>query len=398
MLFVLITAVLLTFLITTFLTVASRITQGTQDYIRAQRSMYGDMSASKVSLASYLDADPNNDFVFNPTAPGSPETGLLSDGTYYERAVEESGNDLRIDLVAESGGSSRRLEALMSSASLANADIEVVLVLDRSKSMEENERLVKTQAAGDLFLEKFDQGAGTSNAKIGIVTFATWIETIPANGQLTNDVDALRSQLAAVDIPSDPVDGSTSMGEGLNHAYQMLSNDPNTSKFVILLTDGAPSVEPSTAEVQVIWPDYDEWTLTPYYGRGTYGQRESNGRCKPWEGHVYWSSCNSRARRWPIEMGIILRDDTNTLNDPCSGDNCRTWRYNSIPTKDATIWAIAAPGSNTNYLAKVTNVNDQVISVTNANFEDELNDAFARIAAGIVGQRVLYLQELTPEE
>jgi len=114
--------------------------------------------------------------------------------------------------------------------------IDIVLVMDISKSMEERDVLPSRLAAAKTVADKFI--AQRPSDRIGIVTFAG---RSYVHAPLTTDHVVLREQLRSLEL-AETLDG-TAIGMGIANAVKRLSDSDAKSKVAILLADGANTVE-----------------------------------------------------------------------------------------------------------------------------------------------------------
>lgn len=135
---------------------------------------------------------------------------------------------------------------------------DIVLIIDHSGSMEENDPQFLRLAAAKLFIDLADP-----DDRIGIVVMSgtgatrklnslSLVGSPEANKQLKQQIDALRNE---------PMGEETHMGTALNIAYDLLeakSGRSNPHQFVVMLSDGLPTgdgqidlVEGATARFQI---------------------------------------------------------------------------------------------------------------------------------------------------
>lgn len=128
---------------------------------------------------------------------------------------------------------------------LDTTNSDVVLVIDNSGSMKENDPNYLRLAAAKLFVDLADPGD-----KISIVVLSDKNRTRSLNKKPVRvferaEVDELKQQIDA--IRSEPMGEQTHMGTALNQAYDLLElssegfNGANRRQFVILLSDGLPT-------------------------------------------------------------------------------------------------------------------------------------------------------------
>lgn len=122
---------------------------------------------------------------------------------------------------------------------------DIVLVIDHSGSMEENDPRFLRLAAAKLFVDLADPGD-----KIGVVVMSGASETRWLTKRLEgiknrSDIEELKGQID--DLRKEPMGEETHMGTALTQAYEMLETTTsgdgvaNERQFVVMLSDGLPT-------------------------------------------------------------------------------------------------------------------------------------------------------------
>lgn len=130
-------------------------------------------------------------------------------------------------------------------AALDTTNSDVVLVIDNSGSMKQNDPKYLRLAAAKLFIDLADPGD-----EISIVVLSDKARTRPLNKKPVRvferaEVADLKQQIDG--IRNEPMGEQTHMGTALNQAYDLLElssadrNGANRRQFVILLSDGLPT-------------------------------------------------------------------------------------------------------------------------------------------------------------
>ncbi|SHI15788.1 Ig-like domain-containing protein [Clostridium magnum] len=131
---------------------------------------------------------------------------------------------------------------------------DIVLVLDNSGSMDESlsnsNGKTKMQVVKDTATDFINKFKGDSNINIAIVKFSTKANVVSLDGSSLNFGNLANSTQynCLINKVNDSsifnTDGGTNIGDGLRTAYWLLKNQGNTGrkKYVILLTDGVPTV------------------------------------------------------------------------------------------------------------------------------------------------------------
>ncbi|MDO4376665.1 MAG: vWA domain-containing protein, partial [bacterium] len=116
---------------------------------------------------------------------------------------------------------------------------DVVLVLDRSTSMDGTSMKNTKEAANDL-VNLLITDKTKDNTRAAIVTYGSDLLTSYTSNSLTNDATALKNTINS--IPNSMAKQGTNVHAGLIKAEELLKNSGNdTQKIVILLSDGEPT-------------------------------------------------------------------------------------------------------------------------------------------------------------
>ena len=135
--------------------------------------------------------------------------------------------------------------AAQSGGALDAPNSDIVLVIDNSGSMRQNDPQYLRLAAAKLFVDLTDPGD-----KIGVVVLSGARQTrlLTPRMMRANDRDDLRELKDAIDrIRREPMGEETHMGTALELAYAMLESTTqgnmraNQNQFVVMLTDGLPT-------------------------------------------------------------------------------------------------------------------------------------------------------------
>lgn len=116
---------------------------------------------------------------------------------------------------------------------------DVVLVLDRSSSMN-GDSMKNTKKAAEDLIDMLLTEKTKSNVRVGIVTYGTDVLLNYTSSALTNESDKLNSVINS--IPENIKNQGTNIQAGLAKANSLLANsEAGTQKIVILLSDGEPT-------------------------------------------------------------------------------------------------------------------------------------------------------------
>lgn len=107
---------------------------------------------------------------------------------------------------------------------------DVILVIDTSGSMNDNQRMAKAKEAANAFIDTLLPSTST---RIGIVSFAYQPKDVHA---LSNNASSLKNAVAGLSA-----DGGTFTQAGVKQAEAMLANSDADYKHIVLLSDGVPT-------------------------------------------------------------------------------------------------------------------------------------------------------------
>lgn len=144
-----------------------------------------------------------------------------ADGTIK---TDENGNPkIQIDFTVDTTNLTSETETV------ASGTTDIVLVIDKSDSMENSGKIGKAKEAAKDFIDKVLKYSGV---QVGLVTFSLGTK----NTQLTNNKTTLNNAINSI-----KTNGGTFIQAGLYQAQQMLVNSEATNKIIVLLSDGLPT-------------------------------------------------------------------------------------------------------------------------------------------------------------
>ena len=129
------------------------------------------------------------------------------------------------------------------SKSLEETTADVVLVLDRSTSMDtavdNSNRMEVTKTAATNLINSLMPDATSTNVRIGLVTFGSDLLNRYSSRNLTNIKQTITSTISS--IPTTAWSQGTNVQAGLEEAKGLLEDSTADRKIVILLSDGGPT-------------------------------------------------------------------------------------------------------------------------------------------------------------
>ena len=165
-----------------------------------------------------------NNQIVNYTEKEEAEKNLTSRKT--AKLVNDNDRTYQIDLNAEVTGKE---------ADQAAKKASVVLVLDASGSMNDNDKITSLKNAAKSFIANLADKSEKS--QIAIVWYNN--DKISYNDYLTLDSDYNKRTLTDF-INNKSCSGSTPMGKALEKAYELVGKSTDANKYVLFMTDGIP--------------------------------------------------------------------------------------------------------------------------------------------------------------
>lgn len=256
---------------------------------------------------------------------------------------------------------------------------DVVLVIDNSNSMYENDRMVQTKAAANAFVDALlTQDSAT---RIAVVVFNDKVKQTGFYDY--SNKEALKAYINAVSMNED--DGGTFTQLGIKTARDLLKSSASTglNKNIVLLSDGLPT-----------WSYLATGTATGTCTTWLFGTITHNDGCD--ENTVKINGCNYNMQEG---NGTSADDGSITLLLTCEHDKTKTETY-TISHSYATIWeaqqaandgmtvfsiALQAGTTGENVLrACATDATKDYYAIASTdNVEEKLTTAFTSIAGSI---------------
>lgn len=264
---------------------------------------------------------------------------------------------------------------------------DVVLVIDKSGSMNDDNKLWDTKKAAIAFGEKLLTKGSTT--RIAIVTYAETAASIN-NGHFytADELDAFKSQINGI-----KASGGTNQQAGIHVAQQLLVSDSPAGnlKNIVILSDGEPTYSyrfsvPQRGDVPATpAPDYTKvigngsnfGIYTPYIGnaRGNAGYFSDLGILG-----IYYYSRGSYT--YNADGTFTFKSDVNTNNGVAT-----IWEANQAKAAGTTIFSVAlqagTDGENTLKSCATDPTKGYYAIGQNDDVETKLKDAFTAIAGSI---------------
>lgn len=261
---------------------------------------------------------------------------------------------------------------------------DVVLVIDKSGSMNDDNKLWDTKKAAIAFGEKLLTKGSTT--RIAIVTYAETAASIN-NGHFytADELDAFKSQINGI-----KASGGTNQQAGIHVAQQLLVSDSPAGnlKNIVILSDGEPTYSyrfsvPQRGDVPATpAPDYTKvigngsnfGIYTPYTGsaRGNAGYFN-------WGMGIYYSR---GSYTYNADGTFTFKSDVNTNNGVAT-----IWEANQAKAAGTTIFSVAlqagTDGENTLKSCATDPTKGYYAIGQNDDVETKLKDAFTAIAGSI---------------
>lgn len=259
---------------------------------------------------------------------------------------------------------------------------DVVLVIDKSGSMNDDNKLWDTKKAAIAFGEKLLTKGSTT--RIAIVTYAETAASIN-NGHFytADELDAFKSQINGI-----KASGGTNQQAGIHVAQQLLVSDSPAGnlKNIVILSDGEPTYSyrfsvPQRGDVPATpAPDYTKvigngsnfGIYTPYTG-------SARGNAGYFDWGIY---CSRGSYTYNADGTFTFKSDVNTNNGVAT-----IWEANQAKAAGTTIFSVAlqagTDGENTLKSCATDPTKGYYAIGQNDDVETKLKDAFTAIAGSI---------------
>lgn len=176
--------------------------------------------------------------------------GETNDGVTVSKIIEETNLENYFDITL-SVNITKKIEEI-----IAAPDLAVVLVIDTSKTMEDNKlgtqtRMEVAKNSAKNFIDNFykyssDAKSKTAVRKVGVVTFARDAKTVVSmqDCKTTTQQSNIKTEIGKIVAQTGEKTQWTNMEAGLSAAQKLLQSSSVkdvTNKYIIFLTDGLPT-------------------------------------------------------------------------------------------------------------------------------------------------------------
>ena len=256
---------------------------------------------------------------------------------------------------------------------------DVVLVIDNSNSMYENDRMVQTKAAANAFVDALlTQDSAT---RIAVVVFNDKVEQTGFYDY--SNKEALKAYINAVSM--NEADGGTFTQLGIKTARDLLKSSASTglNKNIVLLSDGLPT-----------WSYLATGTATGTCTTWLFGTITHNDGCD--ENTVKINGCNynmqegngTSADDGSIELLLTCKHDkTKTETYTISHSYATIWEAQQAANDGMTVFSIAlqagTTGENVLRACATDATKDYYAIASTDNVAEKLTNAFTSIAGSI---------------
>ncbi|MBX7133548.1 MAG: VWA domain-containing protein, partial [Fimbriimonadaceae bacterium] len=193
---------------------------------------------------------------------------------------------------------------------------DIVLIIDRSGSMRDNDPSSLSIAAVKLFVDLLDVCD-----RVGFVVMSDAAHTRPWNPRMTrikekNDILNLKKEIQK--LASEPLGEETHMGTALEYAYTLLettvadARGPNQEQFVLLLTDGLPTGDKQRERIHDVIARFQERGYRKIFavalGAGADVSYLQQAITQPTDGKTFTATPEELINRY-LDIYTLLGDD-----------------------------------------------------------------------------------------
>src|SRR5699024_6648730 len=176
------------------------------------------------------------------------------------RALSSFGGDVEIDKKATPSGNFLEwdVELEVSGEDIVQETYDIVLVFDRSNSMNAGNREASSKAAAKQFADNL-LGGNNDNIRIGVVPFGSDTSGNSNTGRinLTDNAQAVKNAINSIIIGPSYQDGGTHISAGLARGKTMLAGSGADNQIIVLFSDGEPTYSYEAGDYD---KPYSGWT------------------------------------------------------------------------------------------------------------------------------------------
>lgn len=193
--------------------------------------------------------------------------GLDQGEVGVDKTATPSGNFLEWDVELEVAGKDIKQESY-----------DIVLVFDRSNSMNDGNRETSSKAAAKEFAENLLDGTN-SNIKLGVVPFGSDTSGNSNTGRigLTQNAQAVKNAIDSIIIGPSYSDGGTNISGGLARGKTMVNSGSADHKIIVLFSDGEPTYSLQAADYDKPYSGWSDGSSRYDYILKDFGSRVGNG-------------------------------------------------------------------------------------------------------------------------
>lgn len=275
---------------------------------------------------------------------------------------------------------------------------DVVLVIDNSNSMYDDDRMTQTKKAANAFVDALLEEGSTTRVALVVYNEEIYKQTgfYGAAGK-----DSLKSEIAS--IKQDKEKGGTNQQAGIHAAQQLLSSAASTGnlKNIVILSDGEPTFSyPFVGGSAAIdcgqffghWfsddPQVSSWPVVPV---PDYETVIGSGSYFAINGNIRWNCTCKHGRTTDKLYGSFYYDSNGNFvcsNGEGSANNgiATIWEANQAKAAGTTIYSIALQADTNGektLKACATDGKGYFAIASNDNVQDKLTEAFDKVAGSI---------------
>lgn len=262
------------------------------------------------------------------------------------------------------------------------ANVDVILVIDVSNSMENNSRLSNTKTAAKEFVKNFVGAEGTVSEthRVGIVTFGSKGEILTYGGYgedtqyFSGDATVVDQKIDDIKLPGEQ-SGGTNTEAGFTKAKELAKETLNNT-YVIFLTDGVPTYHGEETKGGYVYSEKTDFNNAVDAAKEL--EREVEG--------IYTIGLLDGANEQERDIARTLLASNNSDHQAVNYDNTYKLLYSEAEVNEWT-----GKYSNWNYTWDKTSTHtysDGYFEVTSQNAATELQAIWTQLATIINNQEI----------